>query len=78
LDAYSSDVTAFWEDGREEVIVKSQPQTKYDYLFEAAGPGCTYVLTAFSLSQFKQFLLDNPKADDFKLHDWPIYAFYRT
>lgn len=76
-DAYSSDVTAFWENGREEVIVKSQPQTNFDYLFEAAGPGCTYVLTFSSLLRFKQFLLDNPKADDFKLHDWLIYAFYR-
>jgi rhamnosyltransferase len=77
LDAYSSDVLAFWEDGREEVIVKSQPQKQFDFIFEAAGPGCTYVLTTGSLVKFKEFLVANSAADDFKLHDWLIYAFYR-
>jgi len=77
LDAYSSDVIAFWEDGREEVIKKSQPQKQFDYIFEAAGPGCTYVLTVDSFLKFKAFLVGNSLAGDFKLHDWLIYAFYR-
>ncbi|MBD3768445.1 MAG: hypothetical protein IE928_10990, partial [Gammaproteobacteria bacterium] len=77
LDAYSSNVLAFWEDGREEVIIKSQAQKQFDYIFEAAGPGCTYVLTVDSFLSFKVFLHDNKATDDFKLHDWLIYAFYR-
>lgn len=77
LDAYSSDVLAFWEDRREEIIIKSQPQKQFDYIFEAAGPGCTYVLTVDSFLSFKAFLVDNKATDDFKLHDWLIYAFYR-
>lgn len=76
-DAVSSDVVAFWEDGREEVIVKSQPQKQFDYIFEAAGPGCTYVLTVDSFLKFQAFLVSNSVADSFKLHDWLIYAFYR-
>jgi rhamnosyltransferase len=77
LDAYSSDVLAFWEDRREEVIVKSQPQKPFDYIFEAAGPGCSYVLTVASFLKFKTFLVNNNLAYDFRLHDWLIYAFYR-
>lgn len=42
-DAYSSNVIAFWEDGREQLIDKAQPQREWDFLFQSAGPGCTYV-----------------------------------
>lgn len=77
-DAYSSDVLAFWEDGKKERVIKSQPQRQYDHLFEAAGPGCTYVLTVSSFIRFKQFLENNEDACQFKLHDWLIYAFYRN
>lgn len=77
--AYSSNVMAFWGDGGESIIEKSQPQQKYDYLFEAAGPGCTYVMTTDSVLKFKSFLLDGwVQIQDVKLHDWLIYAWYRS
>ena len=38
-NAYSSNVTAFWPDGKEALIDKAQPLRKWDYFFEAAGPG---------------------------------------
>ena len=44
-DGYSSNVEAFWEDGRKKVLFKNQPQQLYDHLFESAGPGCTFVYT---------------------------------
>ena len=44
LGGYSSDITAFWANGRKKIEKKSFPQKKYDYYFESAGPGCTYVL----------------------------------
>ena len=44
LDGYSSDVIAFWSNGRNKLVKKSFPQKKFDYFFESAGPGCTYVL----------------------------------
>lgn len=77
-DAISSDVEAFWGDGRQKLIKKSYLQRKYDHFFEAAGPGCTYVLTQSCASAFKRFLVLNWEAcSDVALHDWLIYAFCR-
>lgn len=75
---YSSNVIAFWENGREQLVDKAQPQRKYDYLFEAAGPGCTYVLSSCTLQQFKDSLITNKAtAKSISLHDWLIYAYFR-
>jgi len=79
VDAYSSDVTAFWSTGRRELIKKSYPQRKYDFLFESAGPGCTYVFKRASLAKFKLFLFQNEQAvNNVSLHDWMLYAFFRS
>lgn len=43
---YSSNVTAFYSDGRQVLINKSQKMTSYDYFFEGGGP---VVLTSFQL-----------------------------
>ena len=77
-DAVSSDVIAFWEDGREKLVKKSYPQKKYDYLFEAAGPGCTYVFKAGALVKFQSFLRKRSAyVNEVALHDWMIYAYLR-
>jgi rhamnosyltransferase len=77
--AYSGNVTAFWPDGRQLLINKSQPQRKYDFLFEAAGPGCSYVLRSIEALDFKRFLIDNwSAANEVALHDWLIYAWFRA
>jgi rhamnosyltransferase len=79
VDAFSSNVSAFFEGGIETLIKKSQPQKKYDYYFESAGPGCTYVIKSNSLQKFKVFLCENfKKIEDVALHDWIIYAYFRT
>ncbi|VVH66817.1 Alpha-L-Rha alpha-1,3-L-rhamnosyltransferase (EC [uncultured Gammaproteobacteria bacterium] len=76
--ALSSSVTAFFLSGRELLIEKSQPQKKFDHLFEAAGPGCTYVFKSDALQQFKDFLILNWNAvNDIELHDWMMYAYFR-
>ena len=78
LDAYSSNVLAFWEDGKEMVINKSSLQARYDYLFEAAGPGCTYVLKKDLAIFLQNFICDNwEDVNKVELHDWFIYAFAR-
>lgn len=79
-DAYSSDVIAFWpENNKKLTIKKSFPQKKMDYIFEAAGPGCTYVLTINTASSFKDFIQENPeKTELIQLHDWYIYAYCRA
>ena len=79
LDGYSSDVIAFWSNGREELVQKSFPQKKLDYFFEAAGPGCTYVLKQQSAQKFKKFLINNwEHVNLVELHDWMIYAYFRS
>ena len=78
IDAYSSNVLAFWEDGKEMVINKSSSQARYDYLFEAAGPGCTYVLKKDLAISLQNFICDNwEDVNKVELHDWFIYAFAR-
>ena len=77
--AYSSNVMAFWADGRKHLIHKANPQRNYDYLFEAAGPGCSYVLSTSALLQFKALLNSQwQQAQAIGLHDWFIYAFFRA
>ncbi|URN97883.1 glycosyltransferase [Leclercia adecarboxylata] len=78
IDAYSSNVLAFWEDGRTCLIDKAQSQTAFDYYFEAAGPGCTYVFTNRLGSAFREFLKSKELARDVSLHDWLIYAYARS
>jgi rhamnosyltransferase len=79
VDAVSSNVTAFWEDGREELIEKSQPLRRWDYLFEAAGPGCTYLMTPRLVDKVRSILrnLSTP-ALAVSLHDWLSYAVCRS
>lgn len=77
--AYSSDVLAVWPDGRAMQIRKSQPQRRFDYLLEPAGPGCTYVMTAaFAAALRTELGLQPERFDGVQQHDWLIYSFART
>lgn len=77
--AYSGNVVAFWPDGRERLIEKAQPLRRFDFLFEAGGPGCSYVLRVSEASTFKGFLTEHwEQARNVALHDWLIYAWYRS
>ncbi|MFK7699190.1 glycosyltransferase [Pseudomonas caspiana] len=79
LDAYSSNVIAFWPDGRVKLVDKAQPQVTWDYLFEAAGPGCTYVMSRGLVASLKTSILANwEKLQEVSLHDWYCYAFARS
>jgi len=77
--AYSSNALAFWGDGRTAFIKKSQAQVKWDYFFEAAGPGCTYILTQQLAKSIQQLLALKPEAlKRVGFHDWFIYAYARA
>jgi rhamnosyltransferase len=79
LGGYSSNVLAFWPNGEQRIVAKSQPQRRWDYIFEAAAPGCTYVLSASLAAAIKQSVVLNwLKINDLGLHDWYSYAFART
>ncbi|NUP87378.1 MAG: glycosyltransferase [Burkholderiaceae bacterium] len=76
---YSANVIAFWNDGRTQVVNKAQAQTVLDFVFEAAGPGCTYVLAHDLAAALKTFVSDHaPEVNQVYLHDWFIYAFARS
>ncbi len=76
---YSSNVTAFWPSGKTQLVNKAQPQRSLDFMFEAAGPGCTYVLQSSLALSLQQMVRG---ADESLLrvgyHDWLIYAFARA
>lgn len=79
VDGYSSNVTAFWPNGKTYLINKAQPQTKWDFLFEAAGPGCTYVLTKNLAMHLQKFIREQwIEIQPISLHDWLIYAYVRV
>jgi rhamnosyltransferase len=77
--AYSSNVTAFWPNGKTQLLDKAQRQVAWDFLFEAAGPGCTYVFGKSLAASLKASMLANwQQLQDVSLHDWYCYAFARS
>lgn len=78
-DAYSSNVITFWPDNRQIIINKAQPQVHWDFLFEAAGPGCTYVFKKELACALQLMVKQNwPALQKVGLHDWFFYAFARA
>lgn len=78
VDAYSANVTAFWETGREALVKKDYKQVEFDYLFESPGPGCTFVFNQRLAISFQKHL--QSKSKELKLlwlHDWYCYSFAR-
>lgn len=79
VDAYSSNVTAFWPNGKTLLLNKAQPQVAWDYLFESAGPGCTYVFSQKLAVVMKDSILRRwDSLQQISLHDWFCYAFARS
>lgn len=79
VDAVSSNVVAYWPDGQRALIDKAQPMRKLDFLFESAGPGCTFLMTRQLVNKVKAVLRDNTlPASSVVLHDWLIYAICRS
>jgi rhamnosyltransferase len=79
VSAYSSDVVAFWANGKQKLVKKSYPQTLLDYRFESAGPGCTYIMRSIPFRAFQDFVTLNwDQIIKIEAHDWLVYAFFRT
>lgn len=79
LDGYASNVTAFWENGKQKLIDKSDTEVVWDYMFGSAGPGCTIVLPVKIANHFKYTLTNNRKLiQKIELHDWLIYSYIRA
>lgn len=76
---YSSATVATWEDGRERVLKLSGTPAASDFLFEGAGQGCTFVLTADLYERVRRFLVtDGELTRGIHYHDWLIYALARS
>jgi rhamnosyltransferase len=76
---YSSATVALWEDGRERVLKISGMPTASDFLFEGAGQGCTFVLTASFYERVRRFLVtDGELTHGIHYHDWLVYALARS
>lgn len=73
---YSSDVECFWDNNKSKIIKKSYPQKRYDYFFEPAGPGCTYIFSKKLATSLKDHIKKHPDSLPFH-HDWFIYAYSR-
>lgn len=76
---YSSSVMAFWESGKERLITQSKEVRKYDFLFEGAGQGNTFILKSDFFSLVQKFCLNNESiTKNFFYHDWLVYILART
>lgn len=75
-DAVSSNVVSFDDHDRRRLVVKSQPQVRWDHIFEAAGPGSTYL---FSPDLHRRLLgaLESMDHSRIGVHDWLLYALSR-
>ena len=78
-DGYSCATTAFWEDGKEEILSQSAAVRDMDFLFEGAGQGCTFVMTAGLFREVQRFCSANHAlSEKFHYHDWLIYLLARA
>lgn len=77
--AYSSDVEAFWSDGRTRIIKKSHNQKQFDHLFSSPGPGCTFVFTRELFLEMRAWVIANfATLSRLWVHDWILYAYARS
>lgn len=79
-DGYSSDLISYSVTQRSVCYIsKSDMQKSYDYLFQGASAGCTYVLSTALCSTIRQ-RLKHVASLEFKArsHDWLIYAIARS
>lgn len=76
---YSSATIARWPTGKDRLINLSGPPNAADFLFEGAGQGCTFVLSAAFFERLRHFISQHSNLlEDLHFHDWAIYAIART
>lgn len=77
-EAVSSDVLAMFPDRDPVPLIKSQPQRQFDYLFESAGPGCTFLLRRDAFDRITDAVRAHPLLPEVAAHDWLFYAVARV
>lgn len=79
-DAYSSNLIAYDNNSiKAWVIDKSEKSCEFDYIFQGASAGCTYVLASHTVSKIKSVMMDVMRSypPNFS-HDWIVYAICRS
>lgn len=76
VHGYSSAFTTFNSAGK-KLTYQLGTQTKFDYFFQSAGPGCTFVLSNTGFKFLQKFLLKNPSMLSVTAHDWLVYFIFR-
>lgn len=79
-DCYSSDLIAFDNFKRKAwYLAKSSSEKKYDYIFQGASAGCTYMLNRVAAELVKRKIgLNFSQFPTNRSHDWLIYAICRS
>lgn len=76
---YSSATIAAWAGGCERVLRQVGIPTRSDFLFEGAGQGCTFVLTADFYTRVRSFVRrERNLTHALHYHDWAVYALARS
>lgn len=76
-DVVSSNVVSFDERGESRLIEKNGPMRRWDHVFEAAGPGSTYVFSPAIHERLVGVLADLDYSE-IGVHDWYLYALARA
>lgn len=64
--------------GSTRLLVQSEKINKYDFLFEGAGQGCTFLIKKELFIKVKKFIKNNFSIiKNFVFHDWLIYIYAR-
>lgn len=73
----SSSVRTF--DNSNITLKQSAAITKYDFLFEGAGQGCTFLMKKKFFREFQDFVkVNRSQVDNFYYHDWLTYIYCRS
>ena len=64
--------------GERRMVVKSQPPRAFDYLFQSASAGCTYVLDLRAVAAACAPIARAVSIPRFVSHDWYVYAACRA
>lgn len=79
-NGYSSNLKVW--DGKKQIslLEKTSTQRSYDFLFQGASAGCTYLLGRFGALLFQKYcrIVDFDSTYGFLSHDWVIYTFFRV
>lgn len=76
-DAVSSNVTAVFP-RRRLLLDKAQPQRALDFVFESAGPGCTFLLSPSAFTAVREVVVGDERTARTAAHDWLTYAVVRA